>query len=231
MDDATCDEPSKLCTKCGELKPLAAFSYDRRHADGRQSQCRACTKIRQKRWKEADREHYLELKRQEHLRNREQRLASMNAYRATYRELLRQRARDRTTSLTDEELEARRARHRQASAAYLQRHPDLCAQRIRAWQRANPDKGAQAVYRRRAWKHGNGDCERFARTEIGERDGWVCWLCDLPVDPALNWPDRMCQSLDHVVPLSLGGTHTRDNSRIAHWICNVRRGAGRKLAA
>jgi 5-methylcytosine-specific restriction endonuclease McrA len=33
-----------------------------------------------------------------------------------------------------------------------------------------------------------------------------------------------------VIPLSLGGHHTQANSRIAHWICNVRRGADRKRA-
>ena len=32
----------KACTKCGETKPLDAFSPDRRRKDGRQGRCRAC---------------------------------------------------------------------------------------------------------------------------------------------------------------------------------------------
>ena len=35
----------------------------------------------------------------------------------------------------------------------------------------------------------------------------------------------LCASLDHVVPLSLGGGHTRDNVQCAHWLCNSLRGA------
>ena len=35
----------------------------------------------------------------------------------------------------------------------------------------------------------------------------------------------MSASLDHVMPLIAGGQHTRHNTQIAHWICNVRKGA------
>lgn len=33
----------------------------------------------------------------------------------------------------------------------------------------------------------------------------------------------MSASLDHVVPLSKGGDHTRSNSVVAHLICNIRK--------
>lgn len=228
MDDATgVPGESKACTGCGEVKSLTDFSYDKRHADGRQSQCRTCTKARQQRWKEAGREHYLELRQAEHQRRK----PKAAAYQKANQERLTRAARERRAALTGAALEAVRERHRAASAAYLRAHPEVCAERIRAWQHAHPEKATQAVHRRRARKHGNGDCEDFTRAEIGDRDGWVCWLCDLPVDPGLRWPARMSQSLDHVIPLALGGEHTRANSRLAHWICNVRRGADRKRAA
>jgi hypothetical protein len=35
----------------------------------------------------------------------------------------------------------------------------------------------------------------------------------------------MCPSLDHVVPVSASGTsHTRANVRLAHLVCNTKRG-------
>lgn len=66
--------------------------------------------------------------------------------------------------------------------------------------------------------------ERFDVLAIFDRDGWACGICELPVDPELRHPDRMSASLDHVQPLSLGGTHTRDNVRCSHLTCNIRRG-------
>jgi hypothetical protein len=76
---------------------------------------------------------------------------------------------------------------------------------------------------RRAQIRENGPAESFTVAEIGERDSWVCGLCQDPdrlVDPARSWPHPLSPSRDHTVPLSLGGTHTRDNVKIAHWRCN-----------
>ena len=38
----------KTCTKCGETKPLDAFSRNRRASDGRRPSCRACYNIFQR---------------------------------------------------------------------------------------------------------------------------------------------------------------------------------------
>lgn len=79
-------------------------------------------------------------------------------------------------------------------------------------------------HERRAVEYGAGS-ERFDRLEVFERDGWVCGICDGPVDRELAYPDPMCASLDHVVPLARGGEHTRANTRCSHLVCNIRRGA------
>jgi len=67
--------------------------------------------------------------------------------------------------------------------------------------------------------------ERFDPLEVYERDGWACGLCHQPVNRKLAWPDPLSPSLDHVVPLAAGGDHSRANTQLAHWICNVRKGA------
>jgi HNH endonuclease len=43
-------------------------------------------------------------------------------------------------------------------------------------------------------------------------------------------PDPLSKSLDHLIPLSRGGTHEPANVSLAHLRCNVSRGAGRKPA-
>lgn len=66
--------------------------------------------------------------------------------------------------------------------------------------------------------------------QVFERDGWQCMIpgCTqvwIPRNPARPWPDPLSPSIDHIVPLSLGGTDTAPNKRAAHLLCNTRRGA------
>lgn len=67
--------------------------------------------------------------------------------------------------------------------------------------------------------------EPYLRSEIGDRDGWVCQLCREPVDSSLDYPDPWSASVDHVVPLSEGGDDVRSNVQIAHLRCNLKKGA------
>lgn len=77
---------------------------------------------------------------------------------------------------------------------------------------------------RRARKMGRAT-EPFTLAEIAERDGFKCGICSRKVDMRLAWPDQNCASIDHVLPLVHGGEDVRANVQVAHWICNVRKGA------
>lgn len=73
--------------------------------------------------------------------------------------------------------------------------------------------------RRRARKQG-ASVEYFTAREVYERDGWVCQICSEPVDRNAVWPHPKSVSLDHVIPLSRGGRHSRANTQCSHWECN-----------
>lgn len=79
--------------------------------------------------------------------------------------------------------------------------------------------------RRRARKRAT-QVDDFTNMEIYERDGWRCHICKRQV---LTQPrrkrDPLMASLDHIVPLSQGGTHTRDNVACSHLRCNLRKHA------
>lgn len=77
----------------------------------------------------------------------------------------------------------------------------------------------------------NGPVEKIDRDGIGDRDGWVCGLCSDPVDPALRHPDPRSPSLDHIRPISTGGTHTRDNAQITHLGCNTERNSSSEITS
>ena len=67
------------------------------------------------------------------------------------------------------------------------------------------------------------------RREIYERDGWVCQLCDDPVDPSLDSSDMWAATLDHIVPrsLQLVPDDSPSNLQLAHRWCNSVKGDGR----
>jgi 5-methylcytosine-specific restriction endonuclease McrA len=85
------------------------------------------------------------------------------------------------------------------------------------------DRRRSLFAEREARKRG-ANSEKFSVAEIFERDSWICGICFEPVDRDLKHPDPMSVSLDHITPLSLGGAHTRVNTRCAHLRCNVVRG-------
>ena len=52
-----------------------------------------------------------------------------------------------------------------------------------------------------------------------------CYLCGERINFKLKWPHPKSPSLDHVVPLSAGGTHTLDNVAMTCLSCNVKKQA------
>lgn len=107
----------------------------------------------------------------------------------------------------------------------------LCAMHWRRKARAegreaNPawTDARKANYHKRRAQKMTTQVEDLRPIDIYERDIWLCGLCSTPVDPDCSWPDPMSPSLDHIQPLSLGGTHTYENVQLAHLVCNVSKG-------
>ena len=95
------------------------------------------------------------------------------------------------------------------------------------WLKNNPDKKPNNS-RDRARLRGV-KTEYYTRKHIFDRDGYDCYLCNEPVDlsapPVQGQPGwETYPHIEHVVPLSRGGTDTLDNVRIAHAKCNIDKG-------
>jgi hypothetical protein len=60
--------------------------------------------------------------------------------------------------------------------------------------------------------------------ELVERDNGTCQLCGQVVRADAKFPHPMSPSVDHIVPLSLGGPHIAENLQLAHLVCNIRKG-------
>lgn len=78
-------------------------------------------------------------------------------------------------------------------------------------------------YARRA-RHAGVPRYSVNRPAIMERDGWRCGLCGGAIERALSYPHPQSATLDHVIPLALGGAHAPENLQAAHLICNQVKG-------
>ena len=87
------------------------------------------------------------------------------------------------------------------------------------------DKKASRNLSYRARKKYGVTNEHIVRREIFDNCHWLCGICRQPVDKNLKYPHPMSASLDHIIPLSKGGKHSKDNVQLAHFSCNSKKGA------
>lgn len=78
---------------------------------------------------------------------------------------------------------------------------------------------ARATKRRRKQLE-RGTVEPYTREYIFTRDRWRCHLCNGPVRRDAEVPHPKAPTIDHLVPLSLGGVDAPHNVRCAHFLYN-----------
>lgn len=114
---------------------------------------------------------------------------------------------------------------------YYRKNAERIKERVASYSANNPHVKQESDNRRRAIKYAT-RTEMFTVEQVLELYGSNCHICNDPIDltnsgrPGYpNW--KLALHLDHVIPLSKGGTNTLDNVKPAHAICNLRK--GRKL--
>ena len=111
---------------------------------------------------------------------------------------------------------------------YRETHRDYYRQKSLEWSRNNPEKAVRAVLRRRAQKYNNG-YEIYKTQDVIDIYGTNCHICGLEIDlensrkiGSLGWKTSL--QVDHVIPISKGGSDTLENVRPSHAICNMQKG-------
>ena len=197
----------KVCSRCGEDKPLSEY-YKRKGAkDGHRPDCKACVRARQKAYREASPEKVAASNRAYYQENREEIAAWEKAYREANREKVAARKKAYREANRDEIAARRKAYHAERWA----NDPEYRAQ-----------YAAAATRRKRLLA--SAVQEPYTRESIFERDNWTCQLCQEPIDPELRFPDSGFASIDHIIPISLGGDDTPANVQAAHFGCNSAKG-------
>lgn len=86
--------------------------------------------------------------------------------------------------------------------------------------------GGGGHYRRRQKNYGkaiNYD-ESVTLKQVRVKCKDICQICGKPIDATAienGHIKRLYPTIDHIIPLSKGGTHTWDNVRLAHMSCNA----------
>jgi len=203
----------KLCGGCRETKPEDLFSNCLREKSGKQSKCKICRSKISRAWYELNKD-------RTRIVTRAYREANPEKIKATQRKYKKEN-RDKTRAYEKANPEKVRA----WKAKYISLHREKHMDAVRKYQRENPEKIRDVARRRRKYITDT-TVERFPSVEIFERDKWICQICGDRVDKNLTYPSPMSKSLDHILPVSRGGSHERKNVQLAHLCCNKRIGAG-----
>jgi len=147
----------------------------------------------------------------------EERKADMRAYYQANKERMKELAKE----YYEDNKESLRPTRKQWQIDNLEKHREY----NRKSYRKNPNKATIRVRQRQIKIKGNG-IEPYTLEQVLEEYGSVCYLCELDIDLTLprkigvkGWEHGL--HLDHVTPISKGGSDCLENVAPTHAICNL----------
>lgn len=223
----------KLCRVCGEAKPLSEYHKKAMAADGYDGRCKACKRARYF----ANHEEELQKRRDNYYQNHEQRLAYCREHNITHREVISERNRARYARNQEQEREKRRI--------WRQENPD----RVRAWKRREYQKNREKqIDKAREWRLKNPERARAYHNaywrarpiqnrlkvhrrrlivlDAGAEISAELWraMCDWFGNTCLCCGASAPLTMDHVIPVTRGGTNEARNLQPLCRSCNSSKG-------
>lgn len=195
----------KRCPKCEQTKPISEWGKNKSKKDGLASECKACHAKAAADWRAANPDEQKRRSREQHHKNRDEANAGR---RARYR--------------------ANEDRERTNRKTYYEKTADKQRQTSREWRKNNPEKVREQGRKIRAMRAAV-PTEPYTTKDVLERWGSLCHLCGKEIDltapratHTAGWEFGL--QLDHVIPISSGGSDILDNVKPAHGKCNIGKG-------
>lgn len=206
---------SKTCNTCKVEQPHAAFSKDARRPGGLNNKCRACGTVGyqanrakilayKQSWRDANPELVRERNAATYLKHIDKRKAAA----------LKSREANRAgaAATTAAWRAANTERNKASTALYRAANPEKVAAHLAKWHAANPEKVKASRVRRKALVRGALSIP-FTSDHLASRMAYygnACWMCRGPFE-----------HVDHVKPLSAGGSNLLANLRPSCARCNL----------
>lgn len=204
----------KRCSKCSECLPFSAFGKLHSSGDGLKPWCKACTNAAARLWRSANPTKAKAIVSAWRDKNQTKHRQTMANYKASHSESIRKQA------------QAYRAAHpekiKEWAASFRKSHLSQRRDEARSFAKANPGKRREYGHRRRARIQRN-FVEPIELAVLMERDAGRCSICHEQVPDKKRFGQA---SIDHIVPISLGGAHSYLNTRLTHLRCNYTRHLG-----
>jgi len=197
----------KKCTKCGESKPITSeyFGNDKDTRDGFQYQCKICTSLYRKAYREKNKETINEKKRIDWHKSKVRLECSKK--KKLYREMNRETIHEKAKLWRDEN----RTLLREKGRKYWHDHKDVINERTRKWQREHRELTSNTIQKYRARKRKLPSTLTVAQWEGAKLFfGNTCAYCGCD-NPLVR---------EHVVPVASGGEYTHNNIIPACKSCN-----------
>lgn len=193
----------KRCCACHHWKPLDDFHKEKAKRDGRSSECKECAGIRQRAYYAANKEQIKEQNRQRWHERGEQYRQSCHrwyqAHRETQLEVFRRYRKENSEKL------------RVMGQSYYRRNKARLNEVARQWRRNNPEHHRQLWHAYRARRKNAPGAHTLAEwRKLRRWFGNVCVCCGAHEN----------LTVDHVVPLSKGGSNDVSNLQPLCHSCN-----------
>lgn len=214
----------KKCNKCGVVKRLDEFHKDKRNKSGVAGWCKKCINANSSRWQKENPESVKAAQERYYKNNPDKVKASQKKYYETHPEKMKAKSLNRL-KLWGDKLKASTKKWRQENAErvketsklwwikntdkrseYNRRFREKFPERVRLnnEKRRAREQNAKGVITPKEWK------------ELCNKYGNRCLCCGA---------SNVKLTLDHVLPLIMGGTHTIDNAQPLCGSCNSKKGA------
>lgn len=191
------------CSLCKNAKPDDQFGYSKSYPNrgNKHVWCKPCKKEYHKKysakWEKENREK----------RNARRRTPEWHEYMRNYR---------KDNNLTEKYRKYHQERYKSQRKEIRKKMDAWRAKNIHTW---------NGYSRKRRAAMNNVIHEPYNAMDIFERDKSICGLCGNGIDISLKFPNPKSFSIDHIIPISVGGNDTQNNVQSSHLGCNARKAA------
>jgi 5-methylcytosine-specific restriction endonuclease McrA len=208
-----------LDKRCGTIAGYRAHRYRK---EGSCDLCREAQNAHHKKWRLENKQRVKSSKARYYEKNKQTVLDRQ----AKYREENPQKIKDGSVRYYAENLEKIKVEDKKR---YIKNSQKI-KERVKKWKKLNPEKLRGYSNRRRVGKL-NLASEPYTTQDILDLWGTECHICHEPIDLLANrqsgsegWEFGL--HLDHVVPLSHGGSDLKSNVKPSHGVCNLKKSFG-----